>query len=76
MGENVTAFDTLAPLMDIEPDDSETEYPDTLLVAYEYVPVGAVNVIMFVDEEKDCPVDKLTYHVVAEGRLDSVKLTV
>ena len=27
MGENITVFDTLAPLTDIEPDDGETEYP-------------------------------------------------
>ena len=77
MGENITVFDTLAPLTDIEPDDGETEYPDTLLVAYEYVPFVREN-------EYDVPVIapestlllRLTYHVVPDGRPDSVKVTV
>lgn len=34
-GENVTAIDMLEPLTVIEPDDGETDNPDTLLTVYE-----------------------------------------
>ena len=60
MSENVTVSDTLAPLTEIEPDYVDIEYPDMLLIVYGYVLLGAVNAIVFIDEEKDCPLDRFT----------------
>ena len=70
-------FEILLPLMVIEPDDDDTEYPDTLLVVYEYVPLAS-------EKEYDVPVIapesipllRLTYHVVPEDNPDSVNITV
>jgi len=42
---------------------------------YEYAPLGSLNVIIFVVDEKLWPFDKLTYHEVPDGRPDSVNDT-
>ena len=76
MGENVTAFDTLAPLTDIEPDDGETEYPDTLLVAYEYVPFVRENEYdVPVIAPESMPLLRLTYHVAPDESPPSSNVT-
>lgn len=75
MGENVMVFDTLFPLTDIEPDETETEYPETLPTVKEYVPLGAVNVIVPVVDDLFAPL-KITYHNVPEGRPVSENVTV
>jgi hypothetical protein len=76
MGVNETVFDTLAPLTDMEPDDDDTEYPDTLLTVYEYVPLGSENDILPVVDENVWPFVKFTYQVVPDGRPVSVNVTV
>jgi hypothetical protein len=43
---------------------------------YEYVPLGSLNVIVVPVPEYDCPLLKLTYHIVPEGNPDSVNVTV
>lgn len=72
---NEIVFDILAPLTDIEPDDGETEYPDTLLTVYEYIPFGSVNVIVLDVDDSLVPL-KVTDHDVPDGRPDSVNVTV
>ena len=70
-------FEILLPLTDMEPDDGITEYPDTLLVLYEYVPL--VNEKEYDDPmiaPESMPLLRLTYHVVPEGNPDSVNVTV
>ena len=75
MGVNETVFDTLAPLTDMEPDDDDTEYPDTLLTVYEYVPFGSVNVIVPDVDDSLVPLS-VTDHDVPDGNPDSVNVTV
>ncbi len=60
VGVKVIVLDAPTPLTDIEPEDVDREYPDMLLIVYGYVLLGAVNVIVFIDEEKDCPLDRFT----------------
>ena len=70
-------FEILLPLIVIEPDDDDTEYPDTLLVVYEYVPLVNENVYdVPVIAPESTPLLRLTYHVVPEGNPDSVNVTV
>ena len=76
MGVNVTVFDTIAPLTDMEPDD-DTEYPDTLLTVYEYVPfVKEKEYDVPVMAPESMPLLRFTYHDVPDGRPDSVNVTV
>ena len=75
MGVNETVFDTLAPLTDMEPDDDDTEYPDTLLTVYEYVPFGSVNVIVPDVDDSLVPLS-VTDHDVPDGRPDSIKVII
>ncbi|MCL4328900.1 MAG: hypothetical protein M1151_04460 [Candidatus Thermoplasmatota archaeon] len=60
VGVKVIVLDAPTPLTDIEPEDVDREYPDMLLIVYGYVLLGAVNAIVFIDEEKDCPLDRFT----------------
>ena len=48
----------------------------TVAMVYEYVPFGSENVIVFVVDENDCPLLKLTYHIVPDGNPLSVNVTV
>ena len=75
MGVNETAFDTLAPLTDMEPDDDDTEYPDKLLTVYEYVPFGSENEIVSFVEDSFVPLS-MTDHDVPDGRPDSIKVII
>ena len=75
MGVNETVFDTLAPLTDMEPDDDDTEYPDTLLTVYKYVPFGSVNGIVPDVDDSLVPLS-VTDHDVPDGNPDSVNVTV
>ena len=75
MGVNETAFDALVPLTDMEPDDDDTEYPDTLLTVYEYVPFGSVNVIVPDVDDSLVPLS-VTDHDVPDGNPVSVNVTV
>ena len=73
---NVTVFDTLAPMTDTEPDGDETEYPETLLTVYEYVPLERENEYdVPVIGPEFIPLDKLTYHAIPDGNPDSVNDT-
>ena len=72
---NETFFDTLVPLTDMEPDDDDTEYPDTLLTVYEYVPFGSVNVIVPDVDDSLVPLS-VTDHDVPDGNPVSVNVTV
>ena len=74
MGVNETVFDALAPLTDMEPDDDDTEYPDTLLTVYEYVPFGKENVIVPDVDDSLVPLS-VTDHDVPDGNPDSVNVT-
>ena len=60
----------------MEPDDGITEYPDTLLVVYEYVPLASEKVY---DDPliapESTPLLRFTYHVVPEGNPVSVNAT-
>ena len=51
----VTAFETLLPVTEIEPDEGDTEYPDIAPIVYEYVPFGKENVIVFVVDDSIVP---------------------
>ena len=75
MGVNETAFDTLAPLTDMEPDDDDTEYPDTPLTVYEYVPFGSVNVIVSDVDDSLVPLS-VTDHEIPDGNPVAVNVTV
>ena len=77
MGENVMVIEIdVVPLTVIEPDDEpETEYPETLPMVKEYVPLGAVNVMVSVVDDLFAPL-KFTYHSVPEGRPVSENITV
>ena len=75
MGVNETVFDTLAPLTDMEPDDGDTEYPDTPLTVYEYVPFGKENVIVPDVDDSLVPLS-VTDHDVPDDNPDSVNVTV
>ena len=57
------------------PDEGDTEYPDTPLTVYEYVPFGSVNVIVSVVDDSLVPLS-VTDHDVPDGRPDSAKVTV
>jgi len=57
------------------PDDGDTEYPDTLLTVYEYVPFGKENVIVPDVDDSLVPLS-VTDHDVPDGRPDSVNVTV
>ncbi len=57
------------------PDDGDTEYPDTLLTVYEYVPFGSVNVIVPDVDDSLVPLS-VTDHDVPDGNPDSVNVTV
>jgi len=48
----------------------------TVAIVYEYVPLGSLNVIVLVVDENDCPLLKLTYHLVPNGNSFSVNVTV
>ena len=48
----------------------------TVAIVYEYDPLGSLNVIVVPVPEYDCPLLKLTYHVVPDGNPDSVNVTV
>ena len=70
----VIILETLPPLTTIEPDNVETEYPDTVPIVYEYVPFGSENVMVFVVEDSVVPL-RVTDHDVPDGRPDSVNVT-
>ena len=74
MGVNETVFDTLAPLTDMEVDDGDTEYPDTLLTVYEHVQFGKENVIVPDVDDSLVPLS-VTDHDVPDGNPDSVNVT-
>ena len=74
---NVTVFDTLAPLIDKEPDGCETEYPETLLTVQEQVPLARENEYDDpVIGPESIPLLRLTYQVVPDGNPDSENVSV
>ncbi len=46
----------------------------TVAILYEYVPFVSLKLIVFVVDENDCPLLKLTYHFVPEGKPLSVNV--
>ena len=48
----------------------------TVAIVYEYVPFGSLNVIVVPVPEYDCPLLKLTYHIVPDGNPPSVNVIV
>ena len=44
----------------------------TVAIVYEYDPLGSLNVIVVPVPEYDCPLLKLTYHIVPESNPFSV----
>ena len=69
----VTVFETLLPVTEIEPDEGDTEYPETGDTVYEKVPFGTVNVIVSDADISVVPL-KVTDHDVPKGRPVSLKV--
>ena len=57
------------------PDNGDTEYPDTLLTVYGYVPFGSVNVIVSDVDDSLVPLS-VTDQDVPDGNPVSVNVTV
>ena len=57
------------------PDDGDTEYPDTLLTVYEYVPLGKENVIVLDVDDSLVPLSVID-HDVPDGNPVAVNVTV